>query len=469
MPTRRTFVLGAAGLAVTPLLARCASHRPAPMFLAHVAKKRLPAGGGPEPLRLACIGVGNRGWDNVQDVRGEHLVALCDVDAGYLARAGDAFPDAVRTSDYRELIEHHARIGIDGVVIATPDHTHFPIARDALRAGLPVYCEKPLTHTRAQAIELRLLAARAGVPTQMGTQIHATANYRRVVEAIRAGVVGRVTAVDCWQQKSWGGGRLTPGAVAPKQLDWKRWLGEEPQVPYIEGIHPGNWRRYWAYGTGTLGDMGCHVLDLPVWALGLAPCADLPGSGASPLRMQVQAEGPAVDAVGAPEWLEVSWAIPRAAAGGDPLVLRWFDGGRKSPFVQEIGAKDRQDYHGRFSVCFQGTEGAVFANYDEMVVWPPARAAEWYGRSADDAMGAKPGTDALPPRPVLTPAPASPASRVTPLAASRGHHAEWLQAIRDRAPRAPLCNFEYSGRLTELVLAGTEAYRAGKAIDVTIG
>jgi len=231
------------------------------MFLAHVAKKRLPAGGGPEPLRLACIGVGNRGWDSVQEVRGEHLVALCDVDAGYLARAGDAFPDAVRTSDHRELIEHHARIGIDGVVIATPDHTHFPIARDALRAGLPVYCEKPLTHTRAQAIELRLLAARAGVPTQMGTQIHATANYRRVVEAIRAGVVG----------------------------------------------------------------------------------------------------------------------------------------------------------------------------------------------------------------PVLTPAPASPASRVTPLAASRGHHAEWLQAIRDRAPRAPLCDFEYSGRLTELVLAGTEAYRTGKAIDVTIG
>ncbi|MBL9140884.1 MAG: hypothetical protein JNK53_03370, partial [Phycisphaerae bacterium] len=301
-------------------------------------------------------------------------------------------------------------------------------------------------------------ALAAGVPTQMGTQIHATPNYRRVVEAVRAGAVGRITAVDCWQHKSWGGGRLTPGAVAPKSLDWPLWLGDPPPVAYIEGIPPAKGRRCWAYGSGTLGDMGCHVLDLPMWALGLAPCADLPESRGRTLRMQVRAEGPPVDAVGAPEWLEASWAIQDAAgAGNDPLVLRWFDGGRMPPFTQEIGAKDRKDYHGRFSTCFIGTAGAVFANYDELLVWPPARAAEWYGKSPEDAAGVN-----------VAPAPGSPASRVTPLAESRGHHIEWLQAIRDGKAAAPLCNFDYSARLTELVLAGTEAYRSGKAIDVTI-
>jgi hypothetical protein len=158
--------------------------------------------------------------------------------------------------------------------------------------------------------------------------------------------------------------------------------------------------------------------------------------------MTVQAEGPPVDAVGCPEWLEASWAIQRPE-GGDPLVLRWFDGGRKPPFVQEIGAKDRQDYHGRFSVCFIGSRGALFANYDEMLLWPGALAAEWH-RPAD--------------APQIPPSP--------------GHHREWLDAIRagkaGGTAAAPLCNFGYAGRLTELVLAGTDAYRAGKPIEVTI-
>ena len=449
MPTRRTFLLAAAGLALTPALARCVSSRTAPAFLKAVGPRR------PDKLRIACIGTANRAWDNIQEVRSEQIVALCDVDSAYLERAGNEFPDAARAVEWQQVVEYRRELDLDGIVIATPDHAHFPMAAAALRAGIPVYCEKPLTHTREQAVELRRLARAARVPTQMGTQIHATDNYRRVVEAVRAGVIGRVTAVDCWQLKSWGDGKLTPGAVCPATLDWNAWLCGTPSVPYINGIHPANWRRYWAYGSGTLGDMGCHIMDLPVWALGLAPCADLPagavkgGTSTIPLKMEVRADGPPIDVVGTPAWLEASWAMPGIAAGPagvslDPLLLRWFDGGRMSPFVQEIGAKDKQDYHGRFSVCFQGTEGALFANYDEMLVWPGARAAEWSARVASGTAG------------------------ITPLAASRGHHAEWLQAIRDGAPSAPLCNFEYSGRLTELVLAGTEAYRVGKQIDVTI-
>ncbi|MFM8643292.1 MAG: hypothetical protein ACKOEP_10740, partial [Phycisphaerales bacterium] len=173
----------------------------------------------------------------------------------------------------------------------------------------------------------------------------------------------------------------------------------------------------------------CHILDLPVWALGL--------TDAHVASAEVFTEGPPPDAVGTPAWLEASWAIhgPPAVGGAatgasDPLVLRWFDGGRMSPFVQEIGAKDRVDYHGRFNVCFQGTQGALFANYGEMLLWPGALGASWRA-----------------PAPSFAPSP--------------GHHREWLMAIRERRADAPLCSFAYASRLTELVLRGMEAYRAG--------
>ncbi|MEY4534120.1 MAG: hypothetical protein RLZZ246_438 [Planctomycetota bacterium] len=408
--TRRTFIAAATLGSIAPWLASCAS-----------APRRRPPRAQGEPLRLACIGTANRAWDNINEVRHERIVALCDVDGAYLVRAAAEFPQARTFKDFRELLAVEAELDLDGVVVSTPDHTHALATALALQAGLPVYCEKPLTRTVRELAVLRRLWQRHPVATQMGTQIHAGENYRRVVEAIRAGAIGRVTAVDCWQQKSWGDGRLTPGAVAPPTLDWELWQGPAPRRPYIEGVHPANWRRYWAYGSGTLGDMGCHIIDLPFWALDLQQRMRRP--------IEVFAEGPPVDAVGAPAWLEASWAFEPDAPGADPFVLRWFDGGRMSPFVQEIGAKDRVDYHGRFSVCFQGTEGALFANYGEMLLWPGARAQAW-----------------TPPAPSIAP--------------SIGHHREWLEAIRYGQPNAPLCGLPYATLLTELVLLGTVAYRA---------
>ena len=408
--TRRTFIAAATLGSIAPWLASCAT-----------APRRRPLRVQGEPLRLACIGTANRAWDNINEVRHERIVALCDVDGAYLARAAAEFPQARTFKDFRELLAVEAELDLDGVVVSTPDHTHAIATALALQAGLPVYCEKPLTRTVRELAVLRRLWQRHPVATQMGTQIHAGENYRRVVEAIRAGAIGRVTAVDCWQQKSWGDGRLTPGAVAPPTLDWELWQGPAPRRPYIEGVHPANWRRYWAYGSGTLGDMGCHIIDLPFWALDLQQRMRRP--------IEVFAEGPPVDAVGAPAWLEASWAFEPDAPGADPFVLRWFDGGRMSPFVQEIGAKDRVDYHGRFSVCFQGTEGALFANYGEMLLWPGSRAQAW-----------------TPPPPSIAP--------------SIGHHREWLEAIRSGQPNAPLCGLPYATLLTELVLLGTVAYRA---------
>ncbi|MBL9150127.1 MAG: Gfo/Idh/MocA family oxidoreductase [Phycisphaerae bacterium] len=378
-----------------------------------------------EKLRLGVIGVANQGGSNLNAVASEDIVALCDVDRDYLAAASSQFPNARSFVDFRELLTDDS-LGLDGVVISTPDHTHAPATVMALKRRLAVYCEKPLTHTVEECRTLQNLAAKHRCVTQMGTIIHAEPNYRRVVEAIRAGVIGPITQVDCWCPKSWCCAKPTPGAVPPERLNWPLWQGPIPDAPYVEGIAPANWRGHWSYGTGTLGDMGCHILDLPFWALDLAgPKGD---------RMIVAADGPPVDAMGCPEWLEATWVFPNAAPPkGDPLIVRWFDGGRIPPTVQEIGAKDRQDYFGRYMVCFQGTHGFLLANYGEMkILMVP---------------------DAVLPEPTI---PASP-----------GHHREWLDAIRsgaDTGDGAPLCRFEYSAPLTEMVLLGTVAYRSRSQI-----
>ncbi|MFO0827201.1 MAG: Gfo/Idh/MocA family oxidoreductase [Phycisphaerales bacterium] len=379
-----------------------------------------------DPLRIGVIGVANQGGANLEQVAHERIVALCDVDSEYLRAAGDRFPDAKRFRDFRELLGDDG-LDLDGVVISTPDHTHAPAAAQALRRGLAVYLEKPLTHTIQECRLLGSLARERENVTQMGTLIHAGNNYRRVVEAVRSGIIGPITQVDCWCPKSWCCGKLSAGAKAPERLDWNLWQGPIPQAEYIEGIAPANWRSYWNYGTGTLGDMGCHILDLPFWALGL--------DGLKGNRMTVTAQGTPLDAIGCPQWLEATWVFPDAVpAGHDPLIVRWFDGGRVPPTVQELGGKDRRDYFGRFMVCFQGSTGFLMANYDEMLVL-----------QAPDAK--------LPPASI----PNSP-----------GHHREWLNAIKSGAhsgDAAPLCRFAYAAPLTEMVLLGTVAYRAGRAVE----
>jgi predicted dehydrogenase len=414
---RRFLALGTA--AVTSLIAPwgCATARER---VSARTSDRLKRG---ERLRLAIIGVANQGGSNLNAVQSERIVALCDVDSNYLAAVGASFADAKRFRDGRELLTDDS-LDLDGVVISTPDHTHAPLAAMALRRGLATYVEKPLTHTVEECRVLGRLAASNRCITQMGTLIHAGSNYRRVVEMIRSGAIGRVTQVDTWCPKSWCCGKLTPGATPPPQLDWGLWQGPVPEAEYVEGVAPGNWRGHWRYGTGTLGDMGCHILDLPMWALGL--------NEAKWSRCDVRADGPPLDSVGCPPWLEVSWAFPQGDL--DPLVLRWFDGGRVPPLVQELGAKDRQDYFGRFMVCFQGTRGFLMANYGELLIL-----------QAGD---------------VQTPPPSIPESR--------GHHREWLDAIAADRPEgegSPLCNFAYSTALTELVLSGTIAYRLGRPLQ----
>ncbi len=172
--------------------------------------------------------------------------------------------------------------GIDAVVISTADHTHAPAAAMALRMGKHVYCEKPLTHSVYEARVVAWLAREAKVATQMGTQIHAEDNYRRVVELIKAGAIGPVKEVHAWVGKSWSGGeRPKDTPPVPSYLNWDLWLGPAPERPYHPTYQPANWRRWWDFGNGTLGDMACHVMDLPFWALGPSPSDDRRGRGAA--------------------------------------------------------------------------------------------------------------------------------------------------------------------------------------------
>ncbi|MSR39709.1 MAG: Gfo/Idh/MocA family oxidoreductase [Planctomycetes bacterium] len=394
--TRRTFLQVAAATLPAFVLPGCAAS----------ARGTRPLS---DKLRLGVIGVNNRGGDNLAGVAGEDIVALCDVDQNYLAGAAKQFPAARCFVDFRELI---ALQGLDGVVISTPDHTHYPAAALALKRGLDVYCEKPLTHTVAQARRLQKLAVARGAVTQMGTQIHANDNFRRVVEAIQAAVIGEVTSVHVFVNgTNWSASGKPPVVAVPSTLNWPLWLGPAKQCEFSADYHPANWRKYWAFGGGTTADMACHYMDLPFWALDLRHPS------------QVLSDGPEPDEFGAPVGMTTEYQFERAAK--PPLTFKWWAGNmRPEAILAERGLESFRN-----GVLFIGTRGYLISNYDSHEVGPKAAFA-----------GYKPPEQTI--------------------AKSIGHHAEWILACKQRTQ--PTCNFGYSGLLTEAVLLGNVCYRAAR-------
>jgi predicted dehydrogenase len=365
-----------------------------------------------EKLNLGIIGTAGRARANIQGVQGQNIVAVCDIDDRLLARARDRFPGAKEYHDFRKLLEQK---DLDAVVVSTADHTHAPATVMALGMGKHVYCEKPLTHTVHEARVVAEAARRAKVATQMGTQIHATENYRRVVEEVRAGTIGPVREVHVWVAKSWGGGdRPKEAPPVPKALHWDLWLGPAPERPYHPAYQPQNWRRWWDFGSGTLGDMGCHYMDLPFWALGLRH------------PTSVEAEGPPVHPETAPAWLVVRYKFP-SRDGQPPVALTWYDGGHRPAQLSESGMPAWGD-----GVLFVGDKGMLLADYDKYRLLP-----------AKDFEDHEP-----PPRSIPQ---------------SVGHHEEWLDACKSGRPTS--CNFDDAGALTETVLLGAVAYRLGRAIE----
>jgi predicted dehydrogenase len=364
-------------------------------------------------LNIACIGTANRAAANIQGVQDENIVALCDVDKVYLDRCLSRFPDARGYADYREMIDTEAD-NIDALVVSTADHNHAPATIRAIRKGKHVYCEKPLTHTVEESRIVAEAAKQYGVATQLGTQIHAGENYRRVVEIIQAGAIGEVREVHVWVGKGWGGGERPQKADDPPEtLSWDLWLGPAPVRPFAAGrYHPAQWRRWWDFGQGTLGDMACHHMDLSFWALKLR----------HPIRCR--AEGPPVHAETCPTGLTVHYDFPERD-GLPPLQLTWYDGDR---IPKEIhGQRVPGD-----GTMFVGSEGMMYANYGQYRLFPTEKFA-----------GFKPPEPTIP--------------------RSIGHHAEWIKACKEGTPTT--CNFDYSGALTEAVLLGNVAYRTGEALE----
>lgn len=220
-----------------------------------------------DELRVASVAVGGMGWADVTSVAAAphvRIVALCDVDAANLGRAHERFSEARTFRDYRKMLDEMGN-EIDAVTVSTPDHMHGAIALAAMELGKHVYVQKPLAHNLAELRRMRDVAAKKKLVTQMGTQIHSHEAYRTAAHLLREGAIGKVKEAHLWVGRVWSGpkeGRPNRVDEAPANLDWNLWLGVAPARPYVKKLyHPENWRGWRDFGTGTLGDMGCHLFD----------------------------------------------------------------------------------------------------------------------------------------------------------------------------------------------------------------
>jgi predicted dehydrogenase len=390
-----------------------------------------------ERLRLALVGVGGRGRIAMGGLKDEQFVAFCDVDdqRGRLDGLADPaiapllakFTDARWFKDYRVMFDEMSD-GIDAVVVATPDHMHFPIAMAAVARRKHLLVEKPMCRCIAEVRALQAAAKAAGVVTQMGNQGRAAEGIRLAREWVQAGLLGEVHTVDTWTDRPRAPWFLpadfdpdagAADAVPPPTLDWDLWLGASPARPYRPEFVPMRWRGFTAFGTGSLGDMGCHQLDAPCYALDLGA----PTSVEAATTARYPGTFPASSAV--------TWRFP-ARAGRGPVELRWFDGALRPP-VPVPGFRLAE---GGGSL-FHGTEGTM---------WVASHSAS--ARLLPEArMKALAG--ALPPKSI---------PRI-----AGGHYQEWCRAIRG----GPACgsHFDYAAPLTELVLLGVVAQRTQARLE----
>ncbi len=365
-----------------------------------------------DKLNIGVIGVANQGNYDLTNVASQNIVALCDIDDNYLAAAAKNFPAAKTYNDFRQLLD---RNDLDAVVVATPDHTHAAATVAALRSGRHVYCEKPLARTISEARIVAETAHKEKRITQIGTQIHAGSNYRRVVELVQSRVIGVVREVHVWVGGGFGNKeRPQETPPVPANIHYDLWLGPVPPQPYSPAYVPFYWREWWAFGGGTLADLGCHYLDLPHWALDLR----------HPLT--AEAEGPPVHPFSTPHWQIVRYEYP-ARGEKPPVKLTWYHGGKRPPHFAE-GKLPAQWGNG---VLFVGDKGMLLADYDKHVLLPEKDFAGFTR-----------------PQPFLKD--------------SIGHHNEWIEACKTGA--LTTCHFDYSGALTEAVLLGNVAFRTGKKL-----
>jgi predicted dehydrogenase len=413
----------------TRRVSRRTFHKASAAAVATLAAPRfLRARNANDKLNIAIIGSGGRGGANLGGVASENIVVLCDVNQAAVDAAAAKHPGATKFKDFRQVFDKPG--AFDAVVVSTCEHTHAFATMLALKHGKHVYCEKPLTHNIWEARQIREAAAKTKVATQMGIQIHATENYRRVVELIQGGVIGPVREAHVWVSRAWGlqdadaakrnkdiltlTERPKNEDAIPAGLDWELWLGPAPHRPFNSVYVPGpKWYRWWDFGNGTMSDLGSHWNDLPFWALKLE----------APLT--VEASGPPAHPELAPASMSATYEY--GARGDMPAVkLSWHQGENKP----EIWTKKGIPQWGN-GVLFIGDKGMLLSDYSKFLLLPEA-----------DFKGAKLPEPSLP--------------RV------KSHYAEWIAACKGGKPCH--ADFQYSGWLTEANHLGNVAFRAGKKL-----
>ena len=416
---RRDFMANASAAAVAVTLPRSV---PQP--------KRLSAN---DRMQVAFIAAGGRGARNLATMAETGLidvVAICDVDSNALKRAERSHPKAKQFFDFRKLYDSIGN-GLDAVVVSTAEHTHAYATLPAQQLGKHVYCEKPLAYNIDETRRITTAAAKAGVVTQMGTQIHASPNYHRVVELIQSGAIGPVSEAHVWVSRAWGlkskeelaaskqgfyvDKRPTETMTPPENLKWDLWLGPAPERPYHKIYFPGpNWYRWWDFGNGTMSDLGSHWNDLAYWALKL----DAPQT---------------VESFGIPAHAEIAPASMTAVyqygqrGHMPPVKMNWYQGTHK-PEIWKRGEIPQWNN----GVLFIGRDGMLLSDYKKHVLLPENKFADFEA-----------------PDPFVPDSP--------------GHHKEWLLACRGEGQTGS--PFSYAGPLTEANHLGNVAYRVGKKIS----
>lgn len=398
--SRRDFTLGTLGAGLSASLVR----------RSHAAAT--------SEVHIACVGVGGKGASDIAETSvGNQIVAICDVDEKRLAQAGEKYPKAKRYTDWRKMLEQK---DIDAVTVSIPDHMHAPVTMSALEAGKHTYTQKPLAHSVFEARQLTLAAKRNGAVTQMGIQHHSNTFFKTAVKLVQSGTIGKVSDVHVWTDRPVGFWTQDkdrgPSKPVPGHLQWDKWLGVAPARPYADGYHPFHWRAFWDFGTGALGDMGCHGMDPVVTALELGP------------PTMIEPSGPMPNEETGPAWSVLKYSFPGTKWTTQKLPMTWYDGAHLPPRdLFQIPKEEKLLANG---ILFVGDRGQLLVDYFN----PPKLLPE--ADFSNTKIDAEPIDN---------------------------HYTQWTDAIKGTGKTS--CPFDYSGPLTETVLLGNVAVRTGNVVS----
>jgi predicted dehydrogenase len=384
-----------------------------------------------EKLNIAGVGVGGMGGHNLKMCASENIVALCDVDSVVAAKTFQKYPQAKRYVDFRVMLDE--RRDIDAVIVATPDHTHTVVALAAIQRGKHVYVQKPLAHSVYEARVLTEAARKQGVMTQMGNQGHSGEGARLICEWIWGGAIGPVREAHCWTNRPvWPQGievgRPEETPPVPATLDWEKWIGPAAMRPYHPTYHPGTWRAWWDFGTGSLGDLGCHIMDPACWALKLKYPLSVEGCISTYWHALWKKTEPKNEQY--PRSTIARFKFP-AREGMPEVKLTWWDGGMMPERPEDLEPGRRMgDSDG--GVLFIGDKGKLMCGcYGKSPRLIPEAKMKDYQQPAKTLARIPGGQD--------------------------GHEQDWVRACKDGKPASS--NFDYSGPLSEMVLMGNLAVR----------